>query len=175
MKAPPHPAYATFFETLIVTPGAAIVRKNVFTKVEGFKAGLSSTEDRHFWLKCGVTTSFKFCEQDVLLKRVHKDCMSWDVNRMIYNGYIVQLDFISWCQNKNIDTSFVKYTGVDIVEKNIKRAIWYKAWDAILAIILHARFYNVTSKKIKIIYNIIRLSPLLPSSVITLFLYKILK
>ncbi len=172
---PPHPAYATFFETLIVTPGAAIVRKEVFSQVEGFKAGLSSTEDRHFWLKCGVVTPFKFCEKDVLLERVHKDCMSWDVNRMIYNGYIVQLDFISWCKNKKIDTSFIKYTGQDIVERNIKRAIWYKAWDAILAIILHARFYNVTSRKIRMSYNIVRLSPLLPSSVITLLLYKLLK
>jgi glycosyltransferase involved in cell wall biosynthesis len=177
---PPQPSKATFFDTLIITPGAAIVKKDVFNEVNGFKKDLVTSEDRHFWLKCGVTTSFKFCDKDIVFKRVHEDCISNSsrtntnhVNRLVFNGYRAQLDFIQWCHIKGIDTSFINLTEAEIVERNINRAIFHNAWDAIWAIILHSKFRDVTSSKIVKSHNVIYLSWFLPSIMISYLLRRI--
>lgn len=171
---PPHPAKATFYETLIVTPGSAIVKKDVFNQAGGFKVGLPCAEDRHFWLKCGVLTAFKFCDTDVVLKKIHKGCASWNINLMIYSGYIAQREFLSWCSYKQIDLSFIQATDIEIAERNVKRAIWYKAWDAIHAIVLHAKIYNISSVKLTKCTRILTFSKVLPSSITARLISKVM-
>lgn len=151
---PPIPAKNNFLKSLIVTPGAAIVRKDVFQRVNGFKLGLHPSEDRHFWLKCGTLTEFKGCDEDIVQKRTQKKSASLNCDRIIYKGFLVQLDYLTWCYENNIDSSFISYSKQEIVELSIKKAIAERSWFALKSIILHSKFCNIYPKNFFILSKI---------------------
>lgn len=157
---PPQPARGNFLKSLIVTPGAAMVKAEIFKRANGFKSTLAPSEDRHFWLKCGVMTSFKACDKDVVLKRQQKNSASNDRNRMIYKGLMAQLDFIIWCYENKIDFSFLPWNETQIYEMNLKTAVRENCWASLQAILLQARFSRVTSMKIRRYNVLLSLSPL---------------
>lgn len=163
----PIPAKKNFLKSLIVTPGAAVVKKSIFKKVHGFKDGLHHSEDRHFWLKCGAITSFKFCDENIVFKKKHKMSASEDGDKIIYNGMLVQIDFLSWCYENKIDTFFIEYKKEDIIILNTKKAFLEKKWQALHAILLHAKLCNINIKNINVflyLFPIIRLMPYFISS-----------
>lgn len=157
---PPQPARGNFLKSLIVTPGAAMVKAEIFRRAKGFKSTLAPSEDRHFWLKCGVITSFKACDRDVVLKRQQKNSASNDRDRMLFKGFMTQLDFKEWCYTNRIDSSFLPWNEKQIYEKNLKNAIKENRWTAFQAILLYARFSKVTSSKIRRYDALLSLSPL---------------
>ncbi len=56
--APPQPARANFKRSVITTPGAALVRRDLWEKTGGFIPGYEPMEDRDFWMKCGMLAAF---------------------------------------------------------------------------------------------------------------------
>ncbi|MCI5131508.1 MAG: glycosyltransferase family 2 protein [Candidatus Electrothrix sp. EH2] len=172
---PPHPAKKNFLKSLITTPGAAIVRKDIFQQVRGFKPGLHPAEDRHFWLKCGTITPFEACDQNIVLKKKSEKSASSDINRMIYKGLQVQLDYISWCQERNINTSFISYTQQEIVELSIKKAIINKKWLAFKAVLLHARFCNIYPLAQPVLWKFTPILRILPPFTAVKIVFKILR
>ncbi len=171
---PPHPASLNFYNTVIVTPGAAIVKRTVFEEVGGFESNLHPVEDRHFWLKCGVVAPYRSCDADILEKRIHPGCASWNVDRMIYKRFIVQLDFLNWCQRNDIDHTFISDDLAKVAEKNVIDGIWYKAWDGMLALILHAKYCKISTAPLERCCKLLKLSSFLPDKFLAWAITKIL-
>lgn len=120
---PPHPAKRNFWRSLIPSPGAAIVRRDVHEKIGGYEKPWQPTEDRDYWLKCGVTTRFEFCDAFVLEKLYRPNSARLFSDKAVFWGMKVQFEFIEWCRKRSIDPSFLQTTPTDIGVHSLKRAM----------------------------------------------------
>ncbi len=119
---PPHPAAVGFWRSAIPTPGAAVVHRSVHAAIGGFAKPWQPTEDRDYWLKCGVTTSFRHCDFHVITKLMRPDSVRIYSDWAILWGMKVQFEFLEWCEIRGIDTGFLEVSSREIVDRAIKRA-----------------------------------------------------
>jgi glycosyltransferase involved in cell wall biosynthesis len=120
--AVPAATRANFWKSAIVTPGAAVIRAEVFQQVGGFAPEWNNAADRDFWIKAGMYTPFAFVEGPVMQKRLHGENMSADKNRARRQGAEVQLAFLEWCRTRDLQVP----DGIDaerIISQNLRLAI----------------------------------------------------
>lgn len=129
--SPPLPALRGFWRSAMATPGAAMVHRSVHEAIGGFEKPWQPTEDRDYWLKCGVTTSFRYSEFPVLTKLKRAESMRVYSNWAPLWGMRVQIEFLQWCRTRNIDTGFLEVRTKNIVDRAVKRAVRNKD-DAVL-------------------------------------------
>lgn len=120
---PPAASIRGFWRSAISTPGAAIVHRSVHEATGGFPGGYRMREDRHYWLKCGVTTSFHYCDRPVITKVKRPNSKGCRQGPAILSGMRVQLDFLDWCRVRDIDTRFIRASMTDIIDNTLKRAM----------------------------------------------------
>lgn len=120
---PPVPAAANFRRALIVTPGAALVRRELHQKVGGFAKPWQPTEDRDYWMKLGVYTGFRFCKEVVVYKRKHAAQSVQKKIQTLNWGLKVQLEYYDWLQDHGIESSFLGVTVSEIIDDTIRRTI----------------------------------------------------
>jgi len=133
---PPFPAKANFKRALIVTPGAAIVRADLHRRIGGFDKHLQLAEDRNYWMKLGVITGFRFCDNIVMEKRSHDSQASSRYDEALNSGLIVQLDFLIWLENWGHDKSFLESNPKKIAHQAIRKALKKRRWHS-LNLMLH--------------------------------------
>jgi glycosyltransferase involved in cell wall biosynthesis len=126
---PPQPTRANFKRAVITTPGAAIVRRDVFEKAGGFVPGYEPMEDRDFWMKCGMLTRFAFCDTVVLDKTFREGSAGTQIGRRIRSGLRAQLAFLDWCRERDFDTAFIGTTVAGIVDQALREALWHRRWE----------------------------------------------
>lgn len=136
---PPHPAKQNFLRALIPTPGAAIVRRELHDRVGGFEKPWQPTEDRDYWIKCGVLAAFKFCDAQVLEKLRRKASSRVYSDIAVFWGMRVQLEFLDWCRGRGIDTSFLQTSPSEIAERSLALAIDRRDWGVAETILEYAR------------------------------------
>jgi glycosyltransferase involved in cell wall biosynthesis len=136
---PPYPAKRNFFRSVIASPGAAIIRRDVHSAIGGYEKPWQPTEDRDYWLKCGVTTRFEFCDAFVLEKLYRLDSVRIFSNKAVFWGMKVQFEFIEWCRNRNIDTAFLETTPAAITEHALRRAMQMHDGKVIRQILEYAK------------------------------------
>ncbi len=121
--APPYPALKNFWRSAIPTPGAAIVDRHLHRQIGGFEKPWQPTEDRDYWMKCGVMAPFLNCGKVILHKRYRPDSSRSRSAIAVYWGMRVQLEFLEWCNSRDIDTAFLDTDTKTIVARAIKRTL----------------------------------------------------
>ena len=134
----PWPAQALFWKNLIAAPGCALVRKSLFGRVGGFSKDQPS-DDRQFWLRCGVLGDFAALEAPVLRKRLQPGSVSHQRDRSIFHQYWYLLDFLDWCSAQGVDPGIFGTTKQEIVETGLCHALEERALQAFTALLSLSR------------------------------------
>ena len=139
--AVPLGARVAFWKAPIGTPGAAMIRRSVFEQIGGWNPLFNTTADRDLWCRAGTVAEFGFVHQVVVERRFHGANMSADKDRARRQAVEVQLCFLDWCATRGMDTAFLETSDADIFERNVKRAINERAFEAAawIAETAHAR------------------------------------
>ena len=139
----PIPALRNFWRSAIITPGSAIVQRSLHHEIGGFVSGYEPMEDRDYWVKCGVLSSFGFSASCVLDKTWRESSAGTQSSKRILNGMRAQEAFLGWCGERNIDSSFLKTTPIQIIEHAIKSALFEKRRDILPTLLAVATQRNV--------------------------------
>ena len=142
---PPYPAKANFARALIVTPGAAVVRKDLHDKIGGFEKPWQPTEDRDYWMKLGVLTGFKYLPDVVLRKREHPKQSVKKYDQTLVWGLMVQIEYYDWLSRQKIDAGFLQLSKKQVVNKALMRAINRKRYSALCPMVRAIRQYDIVT------------------------------
>lgn len=147
--APPWPAVRGFWRSSIATPGSAIVHRSVHNAIGGFEKPWQPTEDRDYWMKCGVTTSFRYLEYPVMTKLKRMDSMRIYSDRAILWGMRVQFEFLDWCRARGIDTGFLNVTSQQIIDHAVKRVVRQNEREVLREIMAYCASRGISSGLLK--------------------------
>ena len=142
---PPGPARKNFWRSLIPSPGAAIIHRRVHDIVGGFTKPWQPTEDRDYWIKCGMTTRFAFCDAMVLEKLYRPSSMRVFSDQAVFWGMKVQFEFLEWCRDRGLATDFLETTDAAIVAHALRRAVDNEDAPVIRQILDYAGTRNLTT------------------------------
>jgi glycosyltransferase involved in cell wall biosynthesis len=145
---PPAGTKCAFWKAPIATPGAVIVRREVLERVGGWNPRFNTTADRDLWCRIGTVAEFGFVPEVIVERRVHDSNMSSDKNRGRRQAVEVQLAFLEWCSARGVDTAFLETSETEIFERNAKRAIDERAFDAAMWIANEAEQRGIQSSAI---------------------------
>ena len=126
--APPVPALANFRRSMIITPGCAVVRRDVFAWVGGFADGFQPMEDRDFWVKAGLRTGFAFCDRTVLDKGWREGSALTRIDLRIANGLRSQLLLPAWCRERGVDARFLPASPAALIRQAFNDAGYRRLW-----------------------------------------------
>jgi len=126
--SPPVPALANFNRSMILTPGSAVVHRDVHEWIGGFVDILSTGADRDYWIKAGLHTGFAFCERTVLDKVWREGAMSESAALRITDALRSQLMLRSWCRTRGVDTSVIPETPLGMIRKAFQDAGFHRQW-----------------------------------------------
>ncbi len=138
-------ARVAFWKAPIATPGAAIIRRDVFAQVGGWNPRFNTTADRDLWCRAGTVAEFGFVHHIVVERRIHDSNMSGDKNRARRQAVEVQLGFLEWCKERGMDATFLETSEAEIFERNVKRAVEERAFEAAAWIAEEAKSHGITS------------------------------
>ncbi len=147
--APPAGAKRAFWKAPIATPGAAIIRRDVFAQAGEWNPRFNTTADRDLWCRIGALAEFGFVERVVVERRMHGANMSADKNRARRQAVEVQLAFLEWCAARGFDAAFLETSELEIFERNAERAIQEKAFEAAMWIAALASQRGIESPTLK--------------------------
>ena len=141
----PLAARNSFWKSPIGTPGAAIIRHDIFDQVGRWNPRFNTTADRDLWCRAGTTSEFAFIHDVIVERRVHESNMSSDKNRARRQAVEVQLAFLEWCSARSVNTAFLETSESEIFERNVKRAFEERAFEAAAWIAEEAKTRGITS------------------------------
>jgi glycosyltransferase involved in cell wall biosynthesis len=134
---PPHRALNGLYRGVIITPGAAVVRKSLHERVGGFVTGYEPMEDRDYWLKCGLLEGVAYLPVPVLDKTWRPSSHGSQHAKRIYRGQIAQRALRNWCQERGIDSSILPSDQV-FLKKALDEAIDWKCWEILEPLLAEA-------------------------------------
>lgn len=128
--APPIPALANFWKSVPDSPGAVLLRADVFHEAGGFDPALSTAADRALWLRLGMLANWAHTEAVVLERREHADSMVRNRGRARTQAAQAQLGFLEWCRSRGKGEER-GFPGEDeIFTRNLLRAFDERLFDA---------------------------------------------
>jgi glycosyltransferase involved in cell wall biosynthesis len=139
----PTAAMANFWKSALATPGAAMVRADLFASVGGFRSEFNTAADRDFWLRTGALAEFGYVESAVIEKREHDTNMSGDRSRARQQGAQVQFSFLQWCNERGLPP--LPITVNEIVDRNLERSLMERSLGAAAWLCDEADRRNVSS------------------------------
>lgn len=125
----PAASVANFWKSVAATPGAALIRREIFEQAGGFRREFNTAADRDFWLRSGMLAPFGFVESPVIEKREHDSNMSGDKSRARQQAAEVQFSFLAWCTDRGL--AFPSVTEREILERNMERGLEERAFAAV--------------------------------------------
>ena len=126
---PPTAARENLWGSAISTPGAAMVHRSLHDEIGGYSKPWQPTEDRDYWLKCGVLTAFQGTNTTVLRKYRRSNSMVRTFSdKAVYWGLRVQIEFVDWCRERGIDTDFIPHSPTDFAMAALTRATDVRDW-----------------------------------------------
>lgn len=120
---PPEPARRNFWRSAIITPGSAMVRRDLHRQIEGFVSGYEPLEDRDYWVKCGLLAPFTFCDTVVLDKTWRAASHGSQHAKRIYRGQMAQRALRSWCRKRGLDAPWIPADS-EILARALDEAVW---------------------------------------------------
>lgn len=145
---PPVAAQANFWKSTITTPGAVLVSRAVHDEVGGFVLP-QPTEDRHYWMRCGMVTTFADVGSPVVFKRHRPDSAISRLDATVLGSLHAQYDFLGWCRARGMDTSFLGVTPAAMSERALARARRYGLWNIVEEVLRDAEARGVSSARIR--------------------------
>jgi glycosyltransferase involved in cell wall biosynthesis len=144
---PPQPARAQFWWTAINTAGCALVRRSLNDAVGGFDENFRQVEDCEYWLRCGVIASVAHCDQIVLDKTYSPSSLGQHVEGSTWFRLQLQLKFLLWCEQRNIDTTFLNASKADIINHALARIYQQHTWSLFGPVLEQARRQNARPRR----------------------------
>jgi glycosyltransferase involved in cell wall biosynthesis len=120
---PPIPAQRNFWRGAVITPGSAIVRKDLHEQIGGFVTGYEPLEDRDYWIKCGMLAPAAFCDSIVLDKTWRPSSHGSQHAKRIFRGQRAQRDLKSWGRKRGLDGSWIPEDR-EILRTALDEALW---------------------------------------------------
>lgn len=155
----PAATRASFWKSAIATPGAALVRRELFEAVGGFAPEFDTLADRNFFLKAGMLTEFGFAGAPVIEKRSHAANMSGDLARAMQQAVEVQLGFLAWAKARARDTAFLNTTPAAIIDNQLRKGLNVRCLDGLHAVLEVARTHGIASPLMKQAARYVRMPP----------------
>lgn len=151
---PPIPAQRNFWRSAVITPGSAIVRKNLHDRVGGFVSGYEPLEDRDYWIKCGLLSPSAFCDALVLDKTWMPSSHGSQHAKRIFRGQRAQRDLRVWCQQQNLDCSWMPADS-EILQRALDEALWRRAFSILKPLCEVARSLGLRHWKSEILARVL--------------------
>lgn len=137
---PPHPALRNYWRCAVITPGSAVVRRELHERTGGFVPGYEPMEDRDYWIKCGLLEPCAHTDRVVLDKTWRPVSAGKMDARRIWNGLRSRLALPRWCEEKGI--RFPDELPRDermLLVKALNEAVWCKCWEVAGALLGECR------------------------------------
>ncbi len=137
---PPLPAVRNYWRCAVITPGSAVIRREVHAQLGGFVPGYEPMEDRDYWIKAGLLTSCAHVNQVVLDKTWRPVSAGKMDARRIWNGLRSRLALPAWCQDHGLAwPEGLPRDDRMLLEKAVNEAVWCKCWGVLGALLDECR------------------------------------
>jgi len=129
---PPRPAVRNYWRCAVITPGSAVIRRELHERIGGFVPGYEPMEDRDYWIKAGLLESCAHADQVVLDKTWRPvSAGKMDACR-IWNGLHSRLALPGWCRQHGVAwPSALPHDQKTLFEKAVNEAVWFRCWDVL--------------------------------------------
>lgn len=129
---PPFPAIQNYGRCSIITPGSAIIRKDLHDRIGGFVSGYEPMEDRDYWIKAGVMASCAFVEA-VVLDKIWRPISAGKMHeKRIWNGWRSRVALPEWCREHNVVwPEILPRDEKSLLERAVNEAVHYGCWGLV--------------------------------------------
>jgi len=129
---PPQPAVRNYWRGAVITPGSAVIRRELHERIGGFVPGYEPMEDRDYWIKAGLLESCAHADQVVLDKTWRPVSAGKMDARRIWNGLHSRLALPGWCHQHRVAwPSTLPHNQKTLFEKAVNEAVWFRCWDVL--------------------------------------------
>ena len=137
---PPHPALRNYWRCAVITPGSAVVHRDLHEQIGGFVPGYEPMEDRDYWIKCGLLRSFAHADRVVLDKTWRPVSAGKMDAQRIWNGLRSRLDLPKWCKARGVRLpEGVPHDEKTLFESAVNEAVWCRCWGVAGALLRECR------------------------------------
>lgn len=132
MGTPPTPALRNYWRCAVITPGAAVIRRDLHKRIGGFISGYEPMEDRDYWIKAGLLESCAHADQ-VILDKTWRPVSAGKMNaQRIWNGLRSRLALPGWCDVQGIAwPEELPRNKKVLLEKAVNEAVWCGCWEIV--------------------------------------------
>jgi glycosyltransferase involved in cell wall biosynthesis len=129
---PPFPAIQNYGRCSIITPGSAIIRKELHVRIGGFVSGYEPMEDRDYWIKAGMLASCAFANA-VVLDKIWRPISAGKMHeRRIWNGWRSRVALSAWCRERNLEwPNVLPRDNQTLLERAVNEAVYYRCWGLV--------------------------------------------
>ena len=129
---PPYPAIQNYGRCSIITPGSAVIRKDLHDRIGGFVTGYEPMEDRDYWIKVGLLASCAFVDA-VVIDKIWRPVSAGKMHeRRIWNGWRSRVALQGWCRERGVEWPEVLPRDVKtLLERAVNEAVHYGCWGLV--------------------------------------------
>lgn len=129
---PPLPALRNYWRGAVITPGSAVIRRDLHERLGGFVPGYEPMEDRDYWIKAGLLEPCAHVDHVVLDKTWRPVSAGKMDARRIWNGLRSRLALPAWCGEHNVPwPNALPRDEKTLFEKAVNEAVWFRCWDVL--------------------------------------------
>jgi len=164
---PPLPSQANLHRCAIISPGSALIRRELFERVGGFTTGAEPMEDRDLWLRCGLLKPVAFCDRVVLEKRWVAGSHGSQHSKRIYRGWLSKRHLRSWGQKFGAPVEWIP-PDRELLTGAIKEAFFWRCPEILPALLADARrigldnFWTLRARAVLCLKRCLGSAPALP-------------
>ena len=128
----PFPAIQNYGRCAIITPGSAIIRKDLHGRIGGFVTGYEPMEDRDYWIKAGMLEACAFANA-VVLDKIWRPISAGKMHeRRIWNGWRSRVALPDWCERHGIEwPEILPRDSKTLLERAVNEAVHYGCWGLV--------------------------------------------
>jgi glycosyltransferase involved in cell wall biosynthesis len=141
---PPLPALRNYWRCAVVTPGSAVVRRDLHSRIGGFVPGYEPMEDRDYWIKAGLLESCAHADHVVLDKTWRPVSAGKMDAKRIWNGLRSRLALPEWCVSHGVPwPAGLPRDERTLFEKAVNEAVWCGCWEIVGPLLSVCRRHSV--------------------------------
>ncbi len=138
--APPAPALGNYWRCAVITPGSAVIRRDLHARLGGFVPGFEPMEDRDYWIKAGLLEKCAYLSQVVLDKTWRPVSAGKMDAKRVWNGLRSRLALPEWCRDHDVSwPSALPRDEKCLLEKAVNEAVWCGCWDIVAPLLAECR------------------------------------
>lgn len=138
--SPPAPALGNYWRCAVITPGSAVIRRDLHERLGGFVPGYEPMEDRDYWVKAGLLERCAYLPQVVLDKTWRPVSAGKMDAKRIWNGLRSRMALPDWCRQHDVPwPSGLPRDERTLLEKAVNEAVWCGCWDIMAPLLAACR------------------------------------